>query len=86
MGSLFLCLFAGLRKNEAAALKWSDIDLKAKIFTVRETKNDEDPPSPFRTSFMPSSRSKNRERIPSLASIEDVRGAFGWSRKGRSRR
>ena len=34
-----MVLFTGLRKNEAAKLKWSDIDLKAKTLTVAETKN-----------------------------------------------
>jgi integrase len=36
---LLLTLFTGLRRNEAAQLKWSDIDLKAKTLTVEETKN-----------------------------------------------
>ena len=42
MDYLLVCLFTGLRKNEAAALKWSDIDFKAKTLTVRDTKNHED--------------------------------------------
>lgn len=42
MDFLLVCLFTGLRKNEAAALKWSDIDFKAKTLTVRDTKNHED--------------------------------------------
>lgn len=36
---LLLSLFTGLRRNEAATLKWSDIDLKAKTLTVLNTKN-----------------------------------------------
>ncbi len=36
---LLMVLFTGLRKNEAAKLKWSDIDLKAKTLTVPDTKN-----------------------------------------------
>ena len=36
---LLMVLFTGLRKNEAAKLKWSDIDLKAKTLIVEETKN-----------------------------------------------
>lgn len=36
---LLLVLFTGLRRNEAAQLKWSDIDLKAKTLTVPDTKN-----------------------------------------------
>lgn len=36
---LLLTLFTGLRRSEAAQLKWSDIDLKAKTLTVEETKN-----------------------------------------------
>ncbi len=36
---LLLSLFTGLRRNEAATLKWSDIDLKAKTLTILDTKN-----------------------------------------------
>lgn len=36
---LRLVLFTGLRKMEAATLRWSDIDLKAKTLTVPDTKN-----------------------------------------------
>ena len=36
---LELLLFTGLRKNEGLTLKWSDVDMKGKTFTVRETKN-----------------------------------------------
>lgn len=34
-----LLLFTGLRRNEAAALKWADIDFNDKTFTIPETKN-----------------------------------------------
>jgi integrase len=37
---LFLIL-TGLRRGEAARLKWSDVDLKAKTFTIVDTKNRE---------------------------------------------
>lgn len=36
---ILVVLFTGLRKNEAAKLKWSDIDLKAKTLTIVDTKN-----------------------------------------------
>jgi integrase len=36
---LLLSLFTGLRRNEAAMLKWSNIDLKAKTLTILDTKN-----------------------------------------------
>jgi integrase len=42
MDYLLTCLFTGLRRNEAAALKWADINFKAKTLTVRDTKNHED--------------------------------------------
>jgi integrase len=32
---LLLLLFTGLRRNEAATLKWSDIDFDAKVLTIR---------------------------------------------------
>lgn len=34
-----LVLFTGMRRSEAASLRWDDIDLKAKTFTLRDTKN-----------------------------------------------
>ena len=36
---LLLILFTGLRKNEAAQLKWGNIDFKAKTLTVIDPKN-----------------------------------------------
>lgn len=36
---LFLEIMTGLRRNEAAKLKWSDVDLKARKLTIKETKN-----------------------------------------------
>lgn len=34
-----LVLFTGMRRAEAASLRWEDVDLKAKTFTLRDTKN-----------------------------------------------
>src|SRR5256885_8699905 len=39
---LELVLFTGLRRNEAAALRWANVDFKDKLLTVKETKNDRD--------------------------------------------
>lgn len=36
---LLLLLFTGLRRQEAATLKWEQIDLKAKTLTIADTKN-----------------------------------------------
>lgn len=38
---LLLLLFTGMRREEAMSLKWSDVDLKGKTFTVKDTKNGE---------------------------------------------
>lgn len=38
---LLMLIFTGLRRNEAAKLKWADVDLEARTFTIRETKNHE---------------------------------------------
>lgn len=38
---LLFLLFTGLRRQEAATLKWSDIDLHGRSFTVSDTKNRE---------------------------------------------
>ena len=39
---LLLVLFTGLRKEEAAGLKWADVDFAERSFTVHNTKNSED--------------------------------------------
>lgn len=36
---LLLLLFTGLRRQEAATLKWNQIDLKSKTLTIEDTKN-----------------------------------------------
>jgi integrase len=36
---LLLLIFSGLRRQEAARLRWSDIDLKGRTLTVSDTKN-----------------------------------------------
>lgn len=36
-----LLLFTGMRKMEAASLRWEDVDLKAKTITLQDTKNRE---------------------------------------------
>lgn len=38
---LILLLFTGLRRNEAAKIKWADIDFIDRTLTIRETKNGE---------------------------------------------
>lgn len=38
---LLLLLFTGLRKSEAAKLRWEDVDFKGRTILIRETKNDE---------------------------------------------
>jgi len=48
---LLLLLFTGLRRQEAATLRWSDIDLHGRSFTVRDTKNREPLTLPL-TDFM----------------------------------
>ncbi len=36
---LLFLLFTGLRRSEAASLKWQDVDLQGEIFTIRQTKS-----------------------------------------------
>ena len=36
---LHFLLFTGLRKSEAASIRWSDVDLKDRTFTIPDTKN-----------------------------------------------
>lgn len=57
-----LLLFTGMRKMEAASLRWEDVDLKAKTITLQDTKNHEIhtlPMSDFVFEFM-ERRSRNR--------------------------
>jgi len=44
-----LVLFTGLRRNEAAMLKWENVDLTAKTFTIINTKNKESLTLPMST-------------------------------------
>lgn len=46
---LLLILFTGLRRQEAAKLKWENIDLKAKTLTILDTKNHQDHVLPLST-------------------------------------
>jgi integrase len=39
---LLLLILTGLRRSEAAQLRWADVNLRAKTLTVRDTKNHED--------------------------------------------
>jgi integrase len=39
---ILFILFTGVRREEAAQLKWSEVDLKEKTFTLLDTKNGED--------------------------------------------
>lgn len=39
---LIFILFTGVRRQEAARLKWEDVNLKQKTMTLRDTKNNED--------------------------------------------
>lgn len=48
---LLLIIFTGLRRREAATLKWTDIDLNDKILTINKTKNNETHTTPLRFSL-----------------------------------
>jgi integrase len=39
---LVFCLLTGCRREEAAGLQWADVDMKARAFTLRDTKNRDD--------------------------------------------
>jgi integrase len=58
---LFLLLFTGLRRQEAATLRWSNVDLNGRTLTVIDTKNREDhtlPMSDFIYSLLASRKSE----------------------------
>lgn len=48
---LLFLLFTGLRRSEAANLKWSNVDFKDKSFLIKDTKNHDDHQLPM-TSFL----------------------------------
>lgn len=46
---LLLCIFTGLRRNEAAALEWKNVDFNADTLKVEDTKNHQDHTLPLTT-------------------------------------
>lgn len=58
---LLLLLFTGLRENEGKGLRWTDVDLKNRTFTVRDPKNHQDHTLPLST-FLFDLISRRREK------------------------
>lgn len=58
---LLFTLFTGLRRTEAATLKWDDIDYKAESFTVQDTKNHQNHTLPI-TPFLKEILSEQHEK------------------------
>ena len=59
---LVLILFTGLRRQEAAKLRWKDIDLKAKTLTIADTKNHEKHTLPL-SDYLHELLSKRRNKV-----------------------
>lgn len=56
-------MVTGLRKNEAASLKWDSIDFKSKFFTIEDTKNNRQhclPLTKFTTAMLELLKSKRQ--------------------------
>jgi len=71
---LQLMMLAGLRRSEALGLPWSDVDLKERTLTVRDTKNHEDhtlPLSDYLLDLLAKRREVNPEAIFVFASYGD---------------
>jgi len=62
---LIFILFTGLRRQEAAGLRWQDVNLQNKTFTVRDTKNHEDHILPL-TDYLMEMMLRKRKETDSL--------------------
>lgn len=74
-----LMILSGLRKNEAATLKWADIDFKKGVLTARNTKNRTDHKLPLTRHL----RSLFESRLPKGRTVSDEEFVFpGTGGKG----
>ncbi|MHB1285305.1 MAG: tyrosine-type recombinase/integrase [Leptospirales bacterium] len=62
---LIFILFTGLRRQEAAGLRWQDVSLQNRTFTVRDTKNHEDHTLPL-TDYLMEMILRRRQETDSL--------------------
>jgi integrase len=62
---LVFILFTGLRRQEAAGLRWSDVNLQNRTFTVKDTKNHEDHTLPL-TGYLMEMMVRRRKETDSL--------------------
>lgn len=74
---LVLCLFTGLRRSEAAGLKWSDVDLEGKSLKVEDTKNGEDHMLPLSSYILDMLAKRNREKEPGAIFVFPGSGRTG---------
>jgi integrase len=73
---LLFLLFTGLRRQEAATLKWFDIDLQDRSFTIRDTKNREPLTLPL-TDFI-NSLLENRKAVTDSEYVFAGNGKAGY--------
>jgi Phage integrase family len=79
---LLLLLFTGLRRNEAATLRWSDIDFDGKALTVRAeiAKNKHEHRFPLSHFLFALCRSEGRKhRIPFMCFLAGMEGTIWWT-------
>jgi integrase len=62
---LLFILFTGLRRQEAAGLRWADVNLQNRTFTVKDTKNHEDHTLPL-TDYLMEMMIRRRKDTDSL--------------------
>ena len=60
---LLFLLFTGLRREEAARLRWQDVDLKSRTFTVPDTKNGDPLTLPLATVMLELLKPRRREGV-----------------------
>ncbi len=74
---LTLLLFTGLRRNEAASLKWSNVCFRAKEFTIEDTKNGDPLTLPL-GSFLLEMLMERRKRFGNCAYVFPGPGKHGF--------
>lgn len=74
---LILLLFTGLRRGEAASLRWSDIDFKDQTFTIKETKNGDPLTLPL-SSFLLNMLEERRKRYGNYEFVFPGPGEGGY--------
>jgi integrase len=75
---LLLMMLTGLRRGEAQQLRWSDVDLRGKTLTVRDTKNHEDHTLPLADYLLKLLESRKPQDDPEAEYVFPSYGRHGY--------